>query len=423
MTNQNQWKSYSGYIGVDWGDKEHALCMRLRDGQQKECKLSHSPEAIRDWAEDLRKEFPGGRFAVSLEQSRGSTCTALLEHSDILDLYPVNPLTLHFFRKTWSVGGAKDDPSDARLICEMMCTHPDRMRLLRDRDPQTERLGLLNEKRRKLVDMRTKTIEQLISQLKEYFPQALALTGQDFSTKMSCEFLQKWDSLQDLKRARSSTITQFYYRHNCRSKKRIEERLTYIQSAVPLTTNTLMIETMALMVRSLVAQISLLNEQIKKFDELVKQTFRECEDAALFSSFPGAGPALAPRLLAVFGSDRSLWSGAEEIQKYSGVAPVVKRSGSSCKITRRYARPRFDHQSFVEFARCSKRYSPWAAAYYAMKKSQGMGHNAIVRSLAFKWIRIMYACWKKQVPYDDESYLKHLQKLNSPCLNYLQAPV
>lgn len=413
-----QWKSYTGIIGMDWGDKQHAVCVRLQDGREFESKLDHTPEAIAEWVEGLRNDS-GGRFAVGLEQSRGSVCTALLEHTDILDLYPINPLAVHMFRKTWSPAGAKNDPFDARLICEMMRTHPDRICPLRTMDTETQVLKLLNEKRRKLVDMRTKLVEQLLSQLKEYFPQSLTLSGGDFSKPLGCDFLRKWDTLQKIQRARPDTLRKFYYNHNCRSKKRVEERLEIVRTAVPQTTNELFIRPMIRMVRAFVDQISLLNEHIQGFDEQIRNAFQESQDAELFQSFPGAGAALAPRLLAIFGSNRERWSSAEEVQKYSGIAPVVVQSGKKCKTQRRYARPRFDHQTFVEFARCSKQYCSWAAGFHAMKKSQGMGENAILRALAFKWIRIMYVCWEKQVPYDDQAYVLMLQKRNSPCLKFL----
>jgi hypothetical protein len=34
--------------------------------------------------------------------------------------------------------------------------------------------------------------------------------------------------------------------------------------------------------------------------------------------------------------------------------------------------------------------------------------------LAYKWIRILYRCWKDGVPYDEQVYLKSLQRHRSP---------
>jgi len=39
-------------------------------------------------------------------------------------------------------------------------------------------------------------------------------------------------------------------------------------------------------------------------------------------------------------------------------------------------------------------------------------HHAAIRALAFKWIRILFRCWKDGVPYDDDAtrYAAALQK-------------
>ena len=55
-------------------------------------------------------------------------------------------------------------------------------------------------------------------------------------------------------------------------------------------------------------------------------TREACRFSSL-DSLPGAGPALAPRLLAAFDSQRARYGGAQEVQAYSGIAPVIERSG------------------------------------------------------------------------------------------------
>ena len=87
-------------------------------------------------------------------------------------------------------------------------------------------------------------------------------------------------------------------------------------------------------------------------------------------SLPGAGPVLGPRLLASMGSQRERFGAASQLQHYTGIAPVTKRSGGSCYIHRRYLCPKFHRQSFHEYAKESiLRGSRWAAAYY-------LGNNA-----------------------------------------------
>ena len=91
---------------------------------------------------------------------------------------------------------------------------------------------------------------------------------------------------------------------------------------------------------------------------------------------------------------------------FSGIAPILKRSGQTTIVHRRFARPLFLRQSFIEYANESIRHSLWA----------------IIRALAYKWIRILFRCWQERTPYDELRYLKSLQKRRSPLLPYVAQP-
>ena len=107
------------------------------------------------------------------------------------------------------------------------------------------------------------------------------------------------------------------------------------------------------------------------------------------------------------------------MQKFSGTAPVTKASGKSKIVIRRLACPKFLLQTFHEFANCSRKFSIWAQAYYEMLRDHGKSHHTAVRSLAFKWIRIMYRCWKDRTKYDEVKYLQALKKSDSPLREYI----
>jgi hypothetical protein len=98
----------------------------------------------------------------------------------------------------------------------------------------------------------------------------------------------------------------------------------------------------------------------------------------IFSSrvFRGAGEQLAPRLLSLFGSDRTRWKDATDIQKYSGIAPVVERSGKSVWVHRRLARPIFVCQTFHEFAQQTRQRSSWADQFYRRQREKGKSHHS-----------------------------------------------
>ena len=98
------------------------------------------------------------------------------------------------------------------------------------------------------------------------------------------------------------------------------------------------------------------------------------------------------------------------MQCWSGVAPVKKQSGKTKIVSFRWARPVFLHQTFVEYARSSVKYSDWARAFFQERVDKGWSKFRIYRALAFKWIRILWRCWKNNEEYNEAKYLQSLQK-------------
>ena len=134
----------------------------------------------------------------------------------------------------------------------------------------------------------------------------------------------------------------------------------------------------------------------------------------LFASFPSAGPVLVPRLIAAFGTQRDRYATATDLQSLSGIAPVTESSGKQEWVHFRWACSHFLRQTFHEYAAHSIVKSTWARAYYESQIEAKKTHHAAVRALAFKWIRIMFRCWKDGKTYDEQAYAAALRKRNSP---------
>jgi hypothetical protein len=170
--------------------------------------------------------------------------------------------------------------------------------------------------------------------------------------------------------------------------------LKILAQAKPLTLDQAILISGRLKAQRLARQILALHPIIINYDKRIGELFASHPDAKIFRSFPGAGPILAPRLLCAFGSDRSRWKHSLDIATFSGIAPVIMRSGKNCQGHWRWACPKFLRQTFREFAGSSTLFSPWAKAFYRNMVDRGKSHHAAIRALAFKWIRILYPCWK-----------------------------
>jgi transposase len=244
----------------------------------------------------------------------------------------------------------------------------------------------------------------------------------ELDTQLATDFLLRWPTLQAVQSQKAQTIRKFYYGHNCRRADLIEQRIAEIQAAVALTNDPAIVEISSLNVQVLARQIEALRSGITRYDKEIASRFGKHPDAHLFESLPGSGAAMAPRLLSAFGSRRERFQNASEVQEYSGIAPVTKRSGKQSQTTWRWGAPKFVRQSFHEFARLSIQYSTWARAYYDLQRERGKSHHAAIRALAFKWIRIIYRCWKENTPYDEARYLQSLWARHSPLVKRFAVP-
>lgn len=403
-------KEYVAVVGLDWADQKHDVALRPQGSASTErSSFKQDPQAIADWVGALRQRFGPGKIAIVLEQSRGALIYALMGHENLV-LYPINPKTLAKLRAALYPSGKKDDPVDADLLLTLLEKFGQQLTPWKPDDATTRELGFLVEARRGFVDQRTALVNQLQSVLKTYFPQALELLGEDLSSPLATDFLKRWPRLAQAQKAKPAVVRAFYYGHNSRSPGRIEERLKLLEAAVALTADPAVLNAQSLAAQSLAAALAALRPILQRYDQEIARLFASHPDAAIFASLDGAGPTLAPRLLVAFGTDRERFADPEAMPRYSGTAPVTEKSGKQKWVHRRWARPVFLHQSFVEFAGHSIRFSRWAKCCYEHLTGKGHGHWAALRVLAIKWQRILWRCWQNRTTYDESTYIKSLQR-------------
>lgn len=401
-------------VALDWGDKTHAFARQMAgvDGIETGA-IEATPEALHAWLEQLRATCGGRPVALAVEAGRNALLHALLEHP-WLTIYPVHPATSARFRKAFTPSGAKDDGPDAVVILTLLRTHRAQLTPLVLDTPQTRELAALVAARRRAVDHRTGMANQLGSVLKGYFPQALTLAGDDLTKPLALAFLRRFPELAAVQKARPATLRAFYRQHNTRSAERIAERLALAATARSLITDRAVIGPALLEVALLGDLLEVHVRHIALLEARIAEAFAAHPRAELFAPLPGAGPALAPRLLVGFGDQIARYPTAAALQKYAGVAPVREKSGQKQWTHWRWTAPKFLRQSFVEWAGQTVVHCAWAQAYYHQQRRAGKAHHVVLRALAFKWIRILWRCWKDGVLYDETRYLATLAKRGSP---------
>ena len=404
---------FAAFVGIDWADQKHAWCSQRAGATQREHgEVEHTPEAIEAWVGQLCRRFANRPIAVAVEQVKGALVFMLSKYEP-LHLYPVSPAMSAKMRQALYPWGAKDDPRDADLLVDLLLQHRDKLRRLSPDSEATRRIQNLVEERRNLVNEKTAQTNRLTNHLKIYFPQMLGWFDR-LDTELVCAFLEQWPTLEELQKAPPARLRTFFRKHRCRDQELIERRMEGIKQAIPATRDRAVIEAKSAVAKVSAQVIRSLIRGIADLDRKIEEAAAAHPDFFIFESLPGAGAALAPRLLAAFGSQRERYGNAGEVQSYSGIAPVTERSGKKKWVHFRWACPKFLRQSFHEWAGHSIAHSQWARSYYQQQRERGKAHHAAVRGLAFISIRIVFRCWKFGVVYDEGKYLAALAKRNSP---------
>jgi transposase len=256
--------------------------------------------------------------------------------------------------------------------------------------------------------------------LKGYFPQVLCWFAA-LDTPLVCDFLKRWPTLQAVQETDDATLRTFFQAHHAHNRTINQQRMAGIRQAIPATTDQAVLRASAMLVRALVEQVGCVTEAIARFDKEIDALTRSHEDFPIFASLPGAGPVHASRLISALGRDRSRYEHVEDLLTFTGIAPVIERSGNMTVTHFRWFCPTFLRQSFHEFAGQSIQHSRWAKAFYHQQRRRGKDHQASVRSLAFKWARIIFRLWKTRMPYREQIYVAALQRRGSPLWQVMAA--
>lgn len=407
-------------VGMDWGSEKHAYTIEGRDRARMSGTAGSSAEEVHAWMLGVRERYPQGTIVVALEQGCTSLIDALTQY-EYIAIVPINPRASKSYRDSLRLSGASDDPSDAALICEFAVKHLSSLRIWQPQDAATRELRILAEHRRSLVDQRTAATHALAAALKNFFPQVLQWFGGETS-KLLLAVLKVWPTLAELQKATPAELQRFFRANRCRKvATRAGALRKLLESAVALLRDEVAVRGWSRYAQAQVALVEVLDAQIAGYDHALSVAWEAHPDREIFASLPGAGPVLAPRLAVAFGTDRTRYTDASELQCYSGIAPVVEESGKYRRVHARWGYPKFLHQTFHEFAQASIPQSSWAKAVYQQQRRRGAKHHEAIRTLAFRWIRILFRLWKNRTTYDEQVHIARLGIQRSPVISFIAA--
>jgi transposase len=390
------------FCGIDWANDHHdALSIDEQGRQLGSIRVAHSPDGLSQLDSYLERiAGPGGKdqLACIVETTHGLLIAHLLEQG--WAVYPVNPRTVERRR---APSGAKTDTIDAYLLAKTGRADFQDLRRLNPDSEQIQELKTLTRDQDALIQMQTRLVNQLTACLKAYYPVALEVFGQ-LHQPSTLAFLRAYPTLQAARAASVEELTTLLKQtHYPGARQKAQQLITRLQQpslqATEVTTRT-----KSRLMLALVDQLAPLLKQIADYDKEIERLFLSHADSELFQALPGAGPRLAPRLLAESGDDRSRYEDASSWQALAGTSPVLFQSGTYQKAHRRLGCIKPWRNALQQFAWQSTHQEAWAREYYQRKRAEGKSHTVAVRALANVWARILYAVWKTKQPYQTATF-------------------
>lgn len=384
-------------IGWDWATEAHDVTVMDEEGAVVDrWAPSHDEAGI---AASLRRLAAHGapeELPVAIEATHSLVIDRLLAAGH--PVVPIHPNAFHATRPRWGASKAKSDPGDSFKLADYLRTEGHRLRRLEPLSAETTELRALVRMRDDHVAARVAATNQLTALLARHWPGATAVFAR-LDSEIALDFLDDYPTPASAARLGEGRMAMFCRRHSyCgrRSPAALVERLR----SAPEPTEAVGNEVLTELVRAQVRLLRSLLATIADLDRALGAALPENTRARLLAPMPRIGEVNLAQIVAEVGPILDRAVDVEHACAEVGAAPVTRASGKSVGVSFRWAVNTRARQALTTFADNSRHASPWAARLYAEARARGKRHPHAVRIVARAWMRVMWACWHTDTPYD-----------------------
>jgi hypothetical protein len=401
------------FVGDDWAEGHHDV--EVMDEAGKVLAKRRLPEGVAGMArlhelvgQHLGEDGGGGGVGGGPAPPHGPWVAALVAAG--YTVHAVNPLQASRYRERHGVSGAKSDSGDAHMLTDMVRTDSHQLRTVAGDSAEADGVRVLARTHKTLIWERTRQVQRLRYQLREYFPAAL----EAFDDLDAADALELLGRAPDPARAARLTRAQVSAALKRARRRDITGRATAILAALrgeQLGQPPALTAAYAVTVRSLIAVITVLNEQVKALQGQVEENFGRHPDAEIYRSQPGMGAILGARVLGEFGDDPHRYADGKARRNYAATSPITRASGKKKVVAARFIHNDRLVDALNAQAFASLNASPGARALYDAFRARGIEHNDALRRLANRLVGILHGCLKTRTLYDEPTAWSHRENL------------
>jgi len=400
------------FVGNDWAEGHHDVC--LLDEAGTRLATRRLPEGLVGMARF--HEMVGGHVSepsevvVGIETDRGLWVGALIAAG--YQVYAINPKAVARYRDRHSLGGAKSDRGDAKVLADLVRTDRQNHRPVAGDSPEAAGIKVVARAHQNLIWARVRHTNQVRNALREYYPAALEtfddLAGRDTLAVLGRAPTPSQGARLTLPQIRAVLKAGGRQRNIDAVARRIQAglRTRHLTAPGPVA------DAYGEIVASLVKLVVETNRQIEQLEATLGTRFREHPDAGIYLSMPGLGAVLGARALGEFGDDPDRYTSAKSRRNYAGTSPITVASGRKHTVKARHIRNKRLYDALDQAAFCSLTRSPGAKAFYDQRRAAGDEHHQALRALANRFVGILHGCLKHRTPYDEHTAWAHRTLIN-----------
>ena len=385
------------YAGWDWASESHAVTVLDQDGKVvQRFSLRHDEAGLTDAMERLSSIAPPAELPVAIETTSGLVVDRLVRAGH--PVVPIHPNAFHATRPRWGASRAKSDPGDSFKLADYLRTDGHRLRRLKPIDTSTEELQALVRMREDHLAARVAATNQLRALLQRHWPGAAEVFAR-VDSEIALAFLEDYPTPQAAAHLGEARVRMFCRRHSYCGRRSAAELLKRL-TAAPTAASALGPHVVAEAVRAQVRVLRTLLGTIADLDRAIGAALLVHPKAGLLEPLPRIGELNLAQIVAEVGPILDRAVDVEHACAEVGAGPVTRESGKGHSVHFRWAVNIRARQALGIFADNSRHSSPWAANLYAAARARGKRHPHAIRILMRAWVRVMWACWHSETPYN-----------------------
>ncbi|MGI0130534.1 MAG: IS110 family transposase, partial [Thermoplasmata archaeon] len=185
------------YLGIDWAEAHHDVCLLDEAGRPLgKARVAEGLEGLRRIHELVAEHTDEpATVLVGIETDRGLMVQGLVAAG--YQVYAINPYAVSRYRDRHATSGAKSDPGDAKVLADLVRTDAHNHRPVAGDTELVEAIKIVARAHQTLIWSRQRSVNQLRSTLREFYPAALEAFGTDLAGRDAVALLERAPTPQE----------------------------------------------------------------------------------------------------------------------------------------------------------------------------------------------------------------------------------